>query len=55
VTIRPFRFVLRHLPGNSESSISSNITVHEGQKLVLGKLRMSDDADVFVVLTVKAE
>ena len=56
VTIRPFRFVLVHYrPVNTESSISSNITVHEGQKLVLGKLRMSDDADVFVVLTVKAE
>jgi len=55
VTIRPFQFVLHHLANNSVSSISSNITVREGQKLVLGKVRMSDDADVFVVLTVKAE
>lgn len=56
VSIRPFLFSLHLLIGDNVSSmISSNITVREGQKLVLGKLRMSDDADVFVVLTVKAE
>jgi hypothetical protein len=56
VTISPFRFALVRLINDKvASSISSNITVREGQKLVLGKVRMSDDADVFVVLTVKVE
>jgi hypothetical protein len=55
VSVRPFRFILHHLGNNSQSSISSTITVRDGQKLVLGKVRMTDDADVFVVLTVKAE
>jgi hypothetical protein len=55
VAIRPFQFVLHHLGNNIASSISSNITVREGQKLVLGKVRMSEDSDVFVVLTAKVE
>lgn len=58
VSIRPFQFKLE-TPGptqyNLVSSISSDITVHEGQKLVLGKVRLNDDADLFVILTVKVE
>ncbi len=64
VNVRPFQFQLRNGGGAGKdsviSSISSNITIHEGQKLVLGKVRLPaygslPRADLFVVLTVKVE
>jgi hypothetical protein len=37
------------------ASISSDVTIHEGQKLVLGKLRLNGDDDLFIILTAKVE
>ncbi len=73
VNVKPFLFQLHNGGGlakeNVTSSFTSNITIHEGQKLVLGKVRMpreiverpgneptlGERADLFVVLTVKVE
>jgi hypothetical protein len=67
VNVRPFRFQLHSMAAKDTavSSISSNITVHDGQKLVLGKVRLPEvtvdsgiirrNPDLFVVLTVKVE
>jgi hypothetical protein len=57
VSLHPFVFRLR--PGATKqdvlATIESNITIREGQKLVLGKVHLYDDADLFVVLTAKVE
>jgi hypothetical protein len=58
VSIRPFEFQLRGPSGdknNIQASISSDVTVHEGQKLVIGKVRLNFDSDIFIILTVKVE
>ena len=55
VIVNPFKFSLR-VPDWPESiGITTDVTIHEGQKLVLGKVRTSitDPVDVFLVLTVK--
>lgn len=45
------------LPGGQEPRIKTNVTIHENQKLVLGKLRLnpSGDADLFLVLTARLQ
>jgi hypothetical protein len=58
ISINPFQFRLESPgtpTGNVLSSISSNITIHEGQKLVMGKVHYGPDADIFVILTAKVE
>ncbi len=58
ISIHPFQFRLETAGGTgfyTDASISSDITVREGQKLVLGKVRLSGDADLFVILTAKVE
>lgn len=56
VNLGTFRFVLKMPTGDLESHIStSDLTVREGQKLVLGKIRLlaRENADLFLVLTAK--
>ncbi|HEX3879433.1 MAG TPA: hypothetical protein VHW24_20765 [Bryobacteraceae bacterium] len=58
ISIRPFHFWTRGPSGNKDdvmASISSDVTIHEGQKLVLGKLRLNGDDDLFIILTAKVE
>jgi hypothetical protein len=62
VTIDPFKFTVRipvvtggDAPKYQDSGISTYVAIHEGQKLVIGKVRTGphDPADVFLILTMK--
>jgi hypothetical protein len=57
VNVDPFRFSLRIPSGGTYLSpgITTDVAIHEGQKLVLGKLRtgLDDSVNIFLVLTVK--
>jgi hypothetical protein len=57
VNLANFTFSLKMPQGEKEveSHIRTDVTVHEGQKLVLGKIRMMPNAhaDLFLVLTTK--
>lgn len=62
VTVNPFKFTVRIPVGSGSSGtkyedtgITTEVAIHEGQSLVLGKVRRSnsDPADVFLILTVK--
>ena len=39
--------------GEIDSHIKTDLTIREGQKLVLGKIRLLNDIDLFLVLTTK--
>jgi hypothetical protein len=61
VSVSPFKFTVR-IPtggaGNTQyenTGITTDVAIHEGQKLVLGKVRTgyNAQADIFLVLTVK--
>lgn len=51
-----FMFSIK-MPGDIESHIKTDVTIHEGQKLVLGKIRLlpSANSDLFLVLTTKID
>jgi hypothetical protein len=57
VNVDPFRFSLRIPSGGTYLSpgITTDVAIHEGQKLVLGKVRigLDDSVNIFLVLTVK--
>jgi len=57
VNVNPFRFSLRIPSGGTylSTGITTDVAIHEGQKLVLGKVRigLDDSVDIFLVLTVK--
>jgi hypothetical protein len=57
VNVDPFRFSLRIPSGGTylSSGITTDVAIHEGQKLVLGKVRIGpdDSVNIFLVLTVK--
>ena len=57
VNVNPFRFSLRIPSGGTylSSGITTDVAIHEGQKLVLGKVRIGpdDSVNIFLVLTVK--
>ena len=57
VNVNPFRFSLRIPSGGTALStgITTEVAIHEGQKLVLGKVRIGpdDSVNIFLVLTVK--
>ncbi len=61
VTVNPFRFTVR-IPVQSasnmqyqDSGVTTSVVLHEGQKLVIGKVRtgFNNPADIFLVLTVR--
>jgi hypothetical protein len=64
LTLAGFQFSIQMPYGNFlatakeaiESRITTDVTIHEGQKLVLGKIRLmpSENADLFLVLATKA-
>ena len=53
MTIQDFMFAVKQ--GDIESHIKTSVTLHEGQKMVLGKIRLlpAEHADVFVILALK--
>jgi hypothetical protein len=55
VFVNPFRFSLRVPDWPDHIGITTDVAIHEGQKLVLGKVRTSitDSTDIFLVLTAK--
>ncbi len=57
VNVNPFKFTLRIPSGGTylNTGITTDIAIHEGEKLVLGKLRtgLNDSVDIFLILTVK--
>lgn len=57
VNVNPFKFSLRIPSGGTylNTGITTDVAIHEGQKLVLGKLRtgLDDSVNIFLVLTVK--
>lgn len=57
VNVDPFRFSLRIPSGGTYQStgITTDVAIHEGQKLVLGKVRtgLDDSVNIFLILTVK--
>jgi len=57
VNVNPFRFSLRLPSGGTYLSpgITTDVAIHEGQKLVLGKVRigLDDSINIFLILTVK--
>jgi hypothetical protein len=57
VNVNPFRFSLRIPSGGTylSTGITTDVAIHEGQKLVLGKVRigLEDSVNIFLVLTVK--
>lgn len=57
VNVNPFRFSLRVPSGGTylSTGISTDVAIHEGQKLVLGKVRigLDDSVNIFLVLTAK--
>jgi hypothetical protein len=57
VDVNPFRFSLRIPSGGTPLSagIATDVAIHEGQKLVIGKVRIGpdDSVNIFLVLTVK--
>jgi len=59
VTVSGFHFALRiPIPPNMQyqnAGVTTNVQIREGEKLVLGKVRVSssDSSDVFLVLTVR--
>jgi hypothetical protein len=63
LTVSPFEFSLKipygtaAAPGYGVNRIRTDITIHDGQKLVLGKvgLKPGSNADLFLVLTAKVE
>jgi len=59
VNVNPFRFSLRIPSGGTylSTGITTDLAIHEGQKLVLGKVRigLDDSVNIFLVLTVKVQ
>ena len=55
VLVDPFKFALRVPDWPDHIGLTTDVAIHEGQKLVLGKVRTSitDSTDIFLVLTVK--
>lgn len=57
ITLDGFEFVLKQPWGNEplQSRIAHNVTLHVGQKLVLGKIRLipGENADLFLIMTAK--
>jgi len=57
VTVNPFRFSLRVPSGGTylNTGITTDVAIHEGQKLVIGKVRtgLDDSVNIFLILTVK--
>jgi hypothetical protein len=57
VNVNPFKFSLRIPSGGTylSTGITTDVAIHEGQKLVLGKVRigLDDSVNIFLVLTVK--
>ena len=57
VNVNPFRFSLRIPSGGTYQNvgIATDVAIREGQKLVLGKVRIGidDSVNIFLVLTVK--
>jgi hypothetical protein len=57
VNVNPFRFSLRIPSGGTylSTGITTDVAIHEGQKLVLGKVRvgLDDSVNIFLILTVK--
>jgi hypothetical protein len=57
VNVNPFKFSLRVPSGGQylNTGITTDVAIHEGQKLVLGKVRigLDDSVNIFLVLTVK--
>jgi len=57
VNVNSFRFSLRIPSGGTylSTGITTDVAIHEGQKLVLGKVRigLDDSVNIFLVLTVK--
>jgi len=57
VNVDPFSFSLRIPSGGTylSTGITTDVAIHEGQKLVLGKVRtgLDDSVNIFLVLTVK--
>lgn len=55
VVVNPFKFSMRVPDWPEATGFTTDVTIQEGQKLVLGKVRISiiDSTDIFVVLTVK--
>ncbi len=57
VNVNPLKFSLR-VPSGSQylnTGITTDVAIHEGQKLVLGKVRigLDDSVNIFLILTVK--
>jgi hypothetical protein len=57
VNVNPFKFSLRVPSGDTYlyTGITTDVAIHEGQKLVIGKVRtgLDDSVNIFLVLTVK--
>jgi hypothetical protein len=57
VNVNPFKFSLRVPSGGQylNTGITTDVAIHEGQKLVLGKVRigLDDSVNIFLILTVK--
>jgi len=51
LNLAEFRFAIKF--GEIDSHIKTDLTIREGQKLVLGKIRLLNDIDLFLVLTTK--
>jgi hypothetical protein len=55
VVVNPFKFSVRQPDWPEATGFTTDVTIHEGQKLVLGKVRTSITSSevIFVILTVK--